>query len=98
LSVHLKATMMKVSDPILFGHAVCVFFKDVFEKHGAALKEAGVNPNLGLGDLYRKIGSLPPAKRAEIEADIRATYAKRPALAMVDSDNGITNLHAPNDV
>jgi len=98
LSVHLKATMMKVSDPILFGHAVSVFFKDVFEKHAAALKEAGVNPNLGLGDLYKKIQSLPDAKRAEIEADIKATYGKRPALAMVDSDNGITNLHAPNDV
>ncbi len=98
LSIHLKATMMKVSDPIFFGHAVYVFFKDVFEKHAAALKEAGVNPNLGLGDLYGKIQSLPEAKRAEIEADIRATYAKRPALAMVDSDNGITNLHAPNDI
>jgi isocitrate dehydrogenase len=98
LSVHLKATMMKVSDPILFGHAVSVFFKDVFEKHSAALKEAGVDPNLGLGDLYKKIQSLPEAKRAEIEADIKATYAKRPALAMVDSENGITNLHAPNDV
>jgi isocitrate dehydrogenase len=96
LSVHLKATMMKVSDPILFGHAVYVFFKDVFDKHAAAFKEAGVNPNLGLGDLYNKIQSLPEAKRAEIEADIKAAYAKRPALAMVDSDKGITNLHAPN--
>ena len=98
LSVHLKATMMKVSDPILFGHAVGVFFEDVFEKHAAVLQAAGVNPNLGLGDLYRKIQSLPEAKRAEIEADLKATYAKRPALAMVDSDKGITNLHAPNDV
>ncbi|MEO8035452.1 MAG: NADP-dependent isocitrate dehydrogenase [Acidobacteriota bacterium] len=98
LSLHLKATMMKVSDPILFGHAVQVFFTDVFEKHAAALKEAGVDPNLGLGDLYKKIQSLPKAKRAEVEADIKATYAKRPALAMVDSDNGITNLHASNDV
>ncbi|HEV2719326.1 MAG TPA: NADP-dependent isocitrate dehydrogenase [Thermoanaerobaculia bacterium] len=96
LSVHLKATMMKVSDPILFGHAVCVFFQDVFEKHSAAFKAAGVNPNLGLGDLFEKIQSLPQAKRIEIEADIKAAYAKRPALAMVDSDNGITNLHAPN--
>ncbi len=96
LSVHLKATMMKVSDPILFGHAVSVFFKDVFEKHAAVFKQAGVNPNLGLGDLYEKIQSLPEAKRAEIETDIKAEYAKRPALAMVDSDNGITNLHAPN--
>jgi isocitrate dehydrogenase len=98
LSLHLKATMMKVSDPILFGHAVCVFFKDVFQKHAAAFKAAGVNPNLGLGDLTKKIQSLPEAKRSEIEADIKATYAKRPALAMVDSDNGITNLHAPNDI
>ncbi len=98
LSLHLKATMMKVSDPILFGRAVAVFFKDVFAKHAAALQSAGVNPNLGLGDLYKKIQSLPEATRAEIEADIQATYAKRPALAMVDSDNGITNLHAPNDI
>jgi isocitrate dehydrogenase len=97
-SVHLKATMMKVSDPVMFGHFVTVFFKDVFEKHAAALKQAGVNPNLGLGDLYKKIESLPADKRAEIEADIKATYAKRPALAMVDSDKGITNLHASNDI
>jgi isocitrate dehydrogenase len=97
-SVHLKATMMKVSDPVMFGHFVTVFFKDVFEKHAAALKQAGVNPNLGLGDLYKKIQALPEAKRAEIEADIKAEYAKRPALAMVDSDKGITNLHAPNDI
>ncbi len=97
-SVHLKATMMKVSDPVMFGHFVTVFFKDVFEKHGAALKQAGVNPNLGLGELYKKIESLPADKKAEIEADIKATYAKRPALAMVDSDKGITNLHAPNDI
>ncbi|HZZ83206.1 MAG TPA: NADP-dependent isocitrate dehydrogenase [Anaeromyxobacteraceae bacterium] len=97
-SLHLKATMMKVSDPVMFGHAVTVFFKDVFEKHGAALKQAGVNPNLGLGDLYKKIQSLPAAEKAEIEADIKAVYAKRPPLAMVDSDKGITNLHAPNDI
>jgi isocitrate dehydrogenase len=97
-SLHLKATMVKVSDPIMFGHAVTVFFKDVFEKHAAALKEAGVNPNLGLGDLYKKIQVLPADKRAEIEADIKAVYAKRPALAMVDSDKGITNLHVPNDI
>ena len=96
LSVHLKATMMKVSDPVLFGHAVYVFFREVFDKHAAAFHLAGVNPNLGLGDLYEKIQSLPAAKRAEIEDDIKAVYAKRPALAMVDSDNGITNLHAPN--
>jgi len=98
LSLHLKATMMKISDPIMFGHAVTVFYKDVFEKHAAALKEAGVNPNLGLGDLYLKIRKLPEARRAEIEADIRAVYKNRPALAMVDSDKGITNLHAPNDI
>jgi len=98
LSLHLKATMMKVSDPVMFGHAVTVFYKDVFEKHAEALKQAGVNPNLGLGDLYKKIQSLPEAKRAEIEADIKAVYANRPALAMVDSDKGITNLHVPNDI
>jgi isocitrate dehydrogenase len=98
LSLHLKATMMKVSDPVLFGHAVTVFFKPVFEKHAAALKAAGVNPNMGLGDLYKKIESLPADKKAEIEADIQAVYKIRPALAMVDSDKGITNLHAPNDI
>jgi len=98
LSLHLKATMMKISDPIMFGHAVTVYYKDVFDKHAAALKEAGVNPNLGLGDLYAKIKKLPEAKRAEIEADIQAVYRTRPALAMVDSDKGITNLHAPNDI
>jgi len=98
LSLHLKGTMMKVSDPIMFGHAVTVFFKSVFEKHAAALKQAGVNPNMGLGDLYKKIQSLPEAKKAEIEADIQEVYKVRPALAMVDSDKGITNLHAPNDV
>ncbi len=98
LSLHLKATMMKVSDPVMFGHAVTVFFKDVFEKHAAAFKELGVNPNLGLGDLYNKIKKLPDAKRAEIEADIQEVYKKRPPLAMVDSDKGITNLHAPNDI
>jgi isocitrate dehydrogenase len=98
LSLHLKATMMKVSDPVMFGHAVTVFFKDVFEKHAAALKQAGVNPNMGLGDLYKKIQTLAADKRAEIEADIKAGYASRPALAMVDSDKGITNLHVPSDV
>ncbi len=97
-SLHLKATMMKVSDPVMFGHAVSVFFKEVFEKHAAVLKQAGVNPNMGLGDLYKKIASLPADKKAEIEADIKATYARRPALAMVDSDKGITNLHVPNDI
>jgi len=98
LSLHLKCTMMKVSDPIMFGHAVSVFFKDVFEKHAAAFKELGVNPNNGLGDLYAKIQKLPDAKRAEIEADIQEVYKKRPALAMVDSDRGITNLHVPSDI
>ena len=98
LSLHLKATMMKVSDPIMFGHAVTVFYKDVFEKHAATIKELGVNVNNGLGDLYAKIQKLPEGKRAEIEADINAVYATRPALAMVDSDKGITNLHVPNDI
>jgi len=98
LSLHLKATMMKVSDPVMFGYAVTVFFKDVFDKHAATFKEIGVNPNLGLGELYKRIKVLPAAKQAEIEADIKAVYAKQPALAMVDSDKGITNLHAPNDI
>jgi isocitrate dehydrogenase len=98
LSLHLKSTMMKISDPIMFGHAVAVFYRDVFEKHAAALKELGVNPNYGLGDLLAKIRMLPEAKRTEIEADIQAVYKKRPALAMVDSDKGITNLHVPNDI
>ncbi|MFA7270727.1 MAG: NADP-dependent isocitrate dehydrogenase [Sterolibacterium sp.] len=98
LSLHLKATMMKVSDPIMFGHAVSVYFKDVFEKHAATLKELGVNPNNGLGDLYAKIATLPQAKRAEIEGDIQACYKNRPELAMVNSDKGITNLHVPSDV
>lgn len=98
LSLHLKATMMKVSDPVMFGHAVSVFYKDIFEKHGETLKQLGYNPNMGIGDLYNKIKSLPEAKQAEIEADIQAVYASRPALAMVDSDKGITNLHVPSDV
>jgi isocitrate dehydrogenase len=97
-SVHLKATMMKISDPVIFGHFVSVFYKDVFEKHAATFKELGVNPDLGLGDLYAKLKKLPEDKKAEIEADIQAVYAKRPALAMVDSDKGITNLHASNDI
>jgi len=96
LSLHLKATMMKVSDPVMFGHAVSIYFKDVFAKHAGVFKELGVNPNMGLGDLYEKISKLPEAKRAEIEADIQAEYKVRPPLAMVDSDKGITNLHAPN--
>jgi isocitrate dehydrogenase len=98
LSVHLKATMMKVSDPILFGHAVSVFFADVFSKHAATFKTLGVNPNNGFGEILNQIKSLPEAKRAEIEADIAACYARRPSLAMVNSDKGITNLHVPSDV
>ncbi|MGK7910217.1 MAG: NADP-dependent isocitrate dehydrogenase [Synechococcus sp.] len=98
LSLHVKATMMKVSDPILFGHAVTTYFKDVFEKHAAIFAELGVNPNNGLGDIYSKIQSLPDAQREEIEADLQATYAQQPALAMVNSDKGITNLHVPSDV
>ncbi|NTV48383.1 MAG: NADP-dependent isocitrate dehydrogenase [Geobacteraceae bacterium] len=97
-SVHLKATMMKISDPIMFGHFVSVFYKDVFEKHAATFNELGVNPDLGMGDLYAKIQKLPAAKQAEIEADIQAVYKKQPPLAMVDSDKGITNLHASNDI
>lgn len=97
-SLHLKATMMKVSDPIMFGHAVAVFFKDVFEKYATEFKEIGVNPNLGLGDLYKKLEKLSADKKAEIEAAIMATYQIQPAMAMVDSDKGITNLHASNDV
>ncbi len=98
LSLHVKATMMKVSDPILFGHAVTVYFEDVFTKHADLFAELGVDPNNGLGDLYAKLEKLPAAKKAEVEADIQAVYAKQPELAMVDSDNGITNLHVPSDV
>ena len=98
LSLHLKATMMKVSDPIMFGHAVTVFFADVFEKHAERFRELGVNPRNGLGDLYARLAEVPEADRAAIEAEIQAVYAKRPALAMVDSDRGITNLHVPSDV
>jgi isocitrate dehydrogenase len=97
-SIHLKATMMKVSDPIIFGYVVRTFFRDVFDKHAAAFKEVGVDPNNGLGDLYAAIKKLPATKQAEIEADIQACYAKRPGLAMVNSDKGITNLHVPSDV
>ncbi|NTU92570.1 MAG: NADP-dependent isocitrate dehydrogenase [Chlorobiaceae bacterium] len=98
LSLHLKATMMKISDPIMFGHAVAVFYQEALGKHAALLAELGVNLNNGLGDLYAKIQSLPEEKRAEIEADIQAVYKSRPSLAMVDSDKGITNLHVPNDI
>ncbi|MGQ0809854.1 MAG: NADP-dependent isocitrate dehydrogenase [Nitrospiraceae bacterium] len=97
-SIHLKATMMKVSDPKMFGHAVSVFFKDVFDKHAAVFQQLGVDPDNGLGDLYAKIKSLPDDQRAAIEADIQAVYKKRPAMAMVNSDKGITNLHVPSDV
>lgn len=98
LSLHLKATMMKVSDPIMFGHAVKVFFKPVFDKHAALFAELGVDVNNGFGDVYAKIAILPADSRAEVEADIAAVYAARPALAMVDSDKGITNLHVPSDI
>ena len=98
LSLHLKATMMKISDPIMFGHAVSVFFKDVFEKHAAEIKEIGFDPNNGLGDLYARMAKLTEAQRGAIEADIKACYATRPELAMVNSDKGITNLHVPSDV
>lgn len=98
LSLHLKATMMKVSDPIMFGHAVKVFFKPVFDKYAVLFAELGVDVNNGFGDVYAKIATLPADKRAEIEADIAAVYAERPALAMVDSDKGITNLHVPSDI
>jgi isocitrate dehydrogenase len=98
LSLHLKATMMKVSDPIMFGHAVTVFFREVFEKHAAVFEEIGVDPNNGLGDVYAKIKNLPEAQRATIEADLQAAYNNGPGLAMVDSDKGITNLHVPSDV
>ena len=97
-SLHLKGTMMKVSDPIMFGHAVTVFFKEVFDKHASVIKELGVDPNNGLGDLYAKIAKLSDAKRAEIEADIKACFKNRPEVAMVNSEKGITNLHVPSDV
>ncbi len=97
-SLHMKATMMKVSDPVIFGHAVSVFFKDVFEKHSSTFSELGVSPDNGLGDLYAKIESLSEGKRSEIKADIQATYDKRADLAMVNSEKGITNLHVPSDV
>jgi len=98
LSLHLKATMMKVSDPIMFGHAVSVYYKDALQKHAETLKEIGANVNNGLADILQKIQKLPEEKRKKIEADINAVYEKRPDLAMVDSDKGITNLHVPNNV
>ncbi len=97
LSLHLKATMMKVSDPVMFGHAVSVFYADVFAKHGEVLAGLGFDPNLGMGDLQARLASLPDDQRAAIEADIQAVYAARPAIAMVNSDKGITNLHVSSD-
>ena len=97
-SLHMKATMMKVSDPIIFGHCVSVFFKDVFEKNAATFAKLGVSPNNGLGDLYAKIATLPADQKAEIEADIAAVYKSAPDIAMVDSAKGITNLHVPSDI
>jgi len=97
-SLHMKATMMKISDPKIFGHAVTVFYKDVFEKHAETLKKLGVDPDNGIGDLYAKIKSLPEEQRKAIEADIQEVYKKRPPMAMVNSDKGITNLHVPSDV
>ncbi|WP_061288761.1 NADP-dependent isocitrate dehydrogenase [Azotobacter vinelandii] len=98
LSVHLKATMMKVSDPIMFGQIVSEFYKDALTKHAEVLKQIGFDVNNGIGDLYARIKTLPEAKQKEIEADIQAVYAQRPQLAMVNSDKGITNLHVPSDV
>jgi isocitrate dehydrogenase len=98
LSLHLKATMMKVSDPIMFGHAVTVYYKDAFAKHAALFGELGVDADNGIGDVYAKIQSLPAAQKAQVAADLAATYQSRPPLAMVDSDKGITNLHVPSDV
>ncbi len=97
-SLHLKATMMKISDPIMFGHCVSVFFKDVFDKHGKILKAIGVGVNNGISDIFDKLGELSNDKQEEIKKDIQAVYENRPELAMVDSDKGITNLHAPNYV
>ncbi|MEB1527670.1 NADP-dependent isocitrate dehydrogenase [Xanthomonas sp. WHRI 7945] len=97
-SLHLKATMMKVSDPIMFGVVVGAFYQEVLDKHAEALKQVGFDPNNGIGDLYARIATLPDAQRTQIEADLQAVYAQRPALAMVNSDKGITNLHVPSDV
>jgi isocitrate dehydrogenase len=98
LSLHLKATMMKVSDPIMFGFAVKVYFKDLIAKHSELFNSLGVTFNNGLGDLYSKLDQVDAAKKAEIEADIAAVYASQPRLAMVNSAKGITNLHVPSDV
>ncbi len=98
LSLHMKATMMKVSDPIIFGHAVTVYFEDVCKKHDAVFTKLGVNPNNGLGDVYAKIDALPAAQQEAVKADIAAAIQRGPNLAMVDSDKGITNLHVPSDI
>ena len=98
LSLHLKSTMMRVSDPIIFGHCVSVYYQDVLTKHASEMDELGVNPDNGVAELYTKIQSLPEPKRAEIEADIQAVYSVRPELMMVNSNRGITNLHVPSDV
>ncbi|PNH94860.1 NADP-dependent isocitrate dehydrogenase [Vibrio diazotrophicus] len=98
LSLHMKATMMKVSDPVIFGHAVKVYYKEVFDKYGDVFEQLGVDVNNGLGDVYAKIQALPQAQREEIEAALQAVYANQPPLAMVDSDRGITNLHVPSDI
>ncbi|MBD3609673.1 MAG: NADP-dependent isocitrate dehydrogenase, partial [Gammaproteobacteria bacterium] len=98
LSLHMKATMMKVSDPIIFGHAVEVYYKELFEKHAATFNQLGVNPRNGFGDVVAKISELPESERKAIEKDIEAVYNSRPELAMVNSDKGITNLHVPSDV
>jgi isocitrate dehydrogenase len=90
--------MMKISDPVMFGHAVSVYFADVFEKHGDVLSEVGANVNNGFADVVARLDRLPAEKHAEIEADIQACYERGPDLAMVDSDKGITNLHVPSDV
>ena len=97
LSLHVKTTMMRVSDPIIFGHLVSVYYEDVFKKHGEALAEVGVDPDNGVAELLTKIQDLPEAKRAEIEADVQAVYGQRPELYMVNSNRGITNLHVPSD-
>ena len=97
-SLHLKATMMKVSDPIIFGHAVRVYFAELFDKHQALFDELGVNVSNGFGDLLARIAGLPAGRRQEIEADIDRVYAEQPPMAMVDSDRGITNLHVPSDI
>jgi isocitrate dehydrogenase len=98
LSLHLKATMMKISDPILFGHMVCEYFDEVFQKHGPTLERLGANPNNGWGDIVSKVATLPEPERSTIEGDIQAVFKSQPELAMVDSDKGITNLHVPSDI